>query len=226
MTSLQSYYGLKSSKTDDFEMTTNRKGTGNCLEDKLLPGTSDPPFRGHRKSKSMVNGFFDENGIADITPVAVVETREGDTDKWSEKLVRRRQKSEADFSRTPEMLLEDNSISSGFSPITGKRLAPRPKAASRTSLAPDIDTTGGGLNPSPVSFVDSFVADGLFGVRKSSSTSSLQDQESSGSASIWLTSKWNLKPDLQAFSTASIARPIFDGLPKPMTGRRSKAALD
>lgn len=227
MTSLQGYYGLKSSKTEGFEMLTNRKGAGNYLEDKLLPQTSNPHLRCHRKSKSMVNGFFDENGMADITPVPVVEAKEGDSDKWSEKLVRRRQKSEADFSRAPERLLEDNSVSTGFSSITGKRLAPRPKAATRTSsLAPDIDSGGCGLNPLPVSFVDSFVADGFFGVRKSSSTSSLQDQESSGSASIWLTSKWNLKPDLQAFSTAAIGKPIFDGLPKPVTGRRSKAALD
>ncbi|XP_060670713.1 uncharacterized protein LOC107435093 [Ziziphus jujuba] len=226
MCSLQGYYGLKpaeqSCKSKEFDMGTYRKGTASYLEDKLLPRTTNPPLQRHRKSKSMVNGFFDENGMADVTHVT--EVREGDSDRWSEKLVRRRQKSEADFSRTPELLLEDNSCNSGFSPITGKRLAPRPKAASRTTLATDVETTG--LNPLPVSFGDSFLPDGFFGVRKSSSTSNLQDQESNSSASIWSTSKWNLKPDLQAFSTVGIGRPIFDGLPKPITGRRSKAALD
>ncbi|KAE9445270.1 hypothetical protein C3L33_22832, partial [Rhododendron williamsianum] len=70
--------------------------------------------------------------------------------------------------------------------------------------------------------------DSLNLVRKSSSTSSLQDQENglSSSSSIWAPPKWNLKSDLQALSTAAITRPIFDGLPKPMTGRRNKAALD
>ncbi|TKY64146.1 hypothetical protein E2542_SST14036 [Spatholobus suberectus] len=63
------------------------------------------------------------------------------------------------------------------------------------------------------------------GVRKSPRTC-LQDQDNSDSSSIWPTSMWSLKPDLQAFSTATIGKPIFDGLPKPITGRRNKAALD
>jgi hypothetical protein len=62
------------------------------------------------------------------------------------------------------------------------------------------------------------------GVRKSSSTSCLQDQDNCGSSSIWPSSMW--KPDLQALSTAAIGKPIFDGLPKPITSRRNKAALD
>ncbi|KAH0644795.1 hypothetical protein KY284_032679 [Solanum tuberosum] len=39
------------------------------------------------------------------------DTRDNGSDRWFEKLVRRRQKSEIDFTRTPEMLLkEDDSM--------------------------------------------------------------------------------------------------------------------
>ncbi|PON98868.1 hypothetical protein TorRG33x02_054830 [Trema orientale] len=91
-------------------------------------------------------------------------------------------------------------------------------------MATDVET--GGLNPIPVGLGDSLLTDGFSGVRKSSSTPSLQDPDTNGSVSIRSTSKWSLKPDIQGFSTAAIAKPIFDGLPKPITGRRSKAALD
>ncbi|KAF9624039.1 hypothetical protein IFM89_007737 [Coptis chinensis] len=129
-----------------------------------------------------------------------------------------RQKADTDIgSHTLNMpLMEDNGGGSGFSSITGKGLALRPKSSSRIALAADADAV-------PVGLGDSVVTSLFDGVRKSSSTSNLQDQESNGS-SIWMASKWSLKPDLQA--AASLARPIFDGLPKPMTGRRSKAALD
>ncbi|KAL2557628.1 uncharacterized protein Fot_02367 [Forsythia ovata] len=58
-------------------------------------------------------------------------------------------------------------------------------------------------------------------VRKSSSTSSLQDSDNCTSSSVRPVPKWSLKPDFQALSTAA----IFEGLPKPM-GRKNKAALD
>ncbi|PQP98333.1 uncharacterized protein Pyn_18069 [Prunus yedoensis var. nudiflora] len=83
----------------------------------------------------------------------------------------------------------------------------RPKAANRTALGTDVEA--GGMNPIPVGLGDSFITDGLSGVRKSSSTSNLQDHDSSSSAFIWSTSKWSLKPDLQAFSTAAIRKPYL-----------------
>ncbi|OAY63519.1 LysM and putative peptidoglycan-binding domain-containing protein 2 [Ananas comosus] len=100
----------------------------------------------------------------------------------------------------------------GFSRKAGKGLALRPKSGSR----PDIDLSQQNL----VSLVDPSLIDGLLTVRKSSSTSNLQDSDSS--SSIWSSSKWSLKPD-------TFAWPIFDGLPKPAkpaTARRNKAALD
>ncbi|KAM1378217.1 hypothetical protein ACFX13_020695 [Malus domestica] len=220
MNSLQSYYGLKprnqNSITEGFEMAVYKNGGAHYLEDGPFFGAStasDQPLSQPRKSRSLVK--LDENSeLSDSMPA------DGDSDPLR---IRRRQKSEADFSRTPEKLLGDNSGNAGFSAITGKCLALRPTAANRTALGNDVEA--GGLNPIPVGLGDSLIADELSGVRKSSSTSNLQDHESSGSASIWSTSKWSLKPDLQAFSTAVIAKPIFDGLPKPMTGRR-KTALD
>uniref|UniRef100_A0A5B6ZMI9 LysM domain-containing protein n=1 Tax=Davidia involucrata TaxID=16924 RepID=A0A5B6ZMI9_DAVIN len=231
MSNLQGYYGLKSTDkkiaSEGFEMAVYRKGGAHYLEDGPFATTSisNPPLNHHRISGSVANGFLSENGEL-ANDAAVAEARDGDPDKWNDKLVRRRQKSEADFtSRTPEKLLkEDNSSSGGFSAITGKGLALRPKAASRTASGADAES--GWVNAIPIGLGDSFVADGLNGVRKSSSTSSLQDQESSASSSIWPTTKWSLKSDLQALSTAAITRPIFDGLPKPITGRRNKTALD
>ncbi|KAF2302548.1 hypothetical protein GH714_037685 [Hevea brasiliensis] len=134
-------------------------------------------------------------------------------EKWNEKLVRRR-------SSQPEMLMMEESSGAASSAITGKSLALRSKAASRTVLPVDRETSG--LTPVPI---DSLAAGGFSSVRKSSSTSNLHDQDNS-SSSIWPTSKWSLKPDLQALSAAAIGRPFFDGLPKPITGRRNKAALD
>ncbi|MCD7458776.1 hypothetical protein HAX54_039155, partial [Datura stramonium] len=95
--------------------------------------------------------------------------------------------------------------------VTGKGLALRPKSASRTVSGADAEASS--ISPIPIGLGDSFVNDSTSLVRKSSSTSNLQDSDGST-----LSSLWNLKPDFQAISTA--------GLPKPITGRRNKAALD
>lgn len=207
MSSLQGYYGLKV--------------TSKSSEDSPL---SYRPLNRHRKSKSLVNVILEEI-MEKSNTVPAAGAKEIDLDKWNDKLVRRRQKSEADFTKIPELLLRhDNSSSGGLPSRKGKGLALRQKAASRTALTADSESSG--FSPVPIGLGDAFVTDGSSGVRKSSSTSSLQDQDNSGSSSIWPTSMWNLKPDLQAFSTAAIAKPIFDGLPKPITGRKTKAALD
>ncbi|KAK2972742.1 hypothetical protein RJ640_019390 [Escallonia rubra] len=229
MSNLQGYYGLKPAdqKTvpEGFEMAVYQKGGAHYLEDeefaKPLPH-SNPPLSHHRKSKSVANGFLPENGEV-ANDASGAETRNGDSSKWYIKYLRRRQKSEVDFnSRTPEKMIEDNSGGGGFSAASGSGLALRPKAASRTV---SVDAEAGWQTPIPTGLGDSFVVDSSSGVRKSSSTSSLQDSESSTSSSIWPTSKWSLKSDL-GLSTAAITRPIFDGLPKPITSRRNKAALD
>ncbi|TXG51814.1 hypothetical protein EZV62_024338 [Acer yangbiense] len=231
MNSLQKYYGIEApnrkSAGEGMEMAVYKTRSLDYFDDGLLPKAlpiSDPLSNRH-KSRNYVNSFLDENGaMGDY--VSLAEAGDGDDEKLNEKSVRRRQKAEAE-SRvvTPEKFLkeENGGGSSGFSAVTGKGLAMRPKSASRTSLATDSDS--GWLNSIPIGMGDSILTDGLLGVRKSSSTPSFQDQDNS-SSSLWPTSKWSLKSDLQALSSVAITRPIFDGLPKPITGRRSKAALD
>ncbi|MBA0592636.1 uncharacterized protein LOC128035506 [Gossypium raimondii] len=161
--------------------------------------------------------------------MSAVEAKDGGPDQANEKLVRRRQKSEADLTaRTPERLLkEDSTNGGGYSTIIAKGLALRTKAVNRTKSGADAEFAG--FNPTPTGLGDGFVVAGFSTVRKSSSTSSLQDQDRSSSSlsSLWpAASKWSLKPDLQGVSTVGNTIAIFHGLPKPMTARKSKAALD
>ncbi|CAL9782178.1 unnamed protein product [Musa acuminata subsp. burmannicoides] len=208
MSSLQAYYGLtppkKGADTAETEMAVYRKGC--CLADELKePPFSDPLPGRHRKSICLANGFPPGNG--EITKGKnILETAENNE---SEKPIRRRQKNDASPSLgATELLLEDNS-SDLISVRKGKSLAMRPKLGSRT----DMDMG----HPKASPHGDSVMADGFVSVRKSSSTSSLQDSENH--SSIWLTSKWTLNPEL-------LARPLFDGLPKPLIVWKNKAALD
>ncbi|MFQ6637284.1 hypothetical protein Gotur_012895 [Gossypium turneri] len=232
MSSLQGYYGLKATEkkntSEGFEMAIYRKGEAHHLKDGpfLKPSSaSNPPWELLRKFRSITNGFNDE--IADI--MSAVEAKDGGPDQANEKLVRRRQKSEADLTaRTPERLLkEDSTNGGGYSIIIAKGLALRTKAVNRTKSGADAEFAG--FNPTPTGLGDGFVVAGFSTVRKSSSTSSLQDQDHSSSSlsSLWpAASKWSLKPDLQGVSTVGNTIAIFDGLPKQMTARKSKAALD
>ncbi|KAG6429379.1 hypothetical protein SASPL_107429 [Salvia splendens] len=106
------------------------------------------------------------------------ESEDNCTNKWIEKLLGRRQKSETELASCPPEKLrkEESSSNSGIS--------------------------SGGL---------------------ALSTLSLMDTDISALSSLWETSKWSLKPDFQALSSAAL--PIFDGLPKPIS-RKNKAALD
>ncbi|XP_034683147.1 uncharacterized protein LOC117912599 isoform X1 [Vitis riparia] len=230
MSTLQGYYRLKPEDQRNapkgFEMAVYRKESAHYLEDGQFSkqsSISNPLLSRVRKCRSLANGFMPENGEA-ADDMTILEAKEGDY-RWNEKLIRRRQKSETDFSCSPEMPLKEDNRSGGgggFSAITGKGLALRTKAVNRTATDADASL----MNPIPVGLGDSIVTDSFAGVRKSSSTSNLQDQDNASFPSIWPTSMWNLKPDLQALSTAAITRPIFDGLPKPITGRKNKAALD
>ncbi|PIA64190.1 hypothetical protein AQUCO_00201460v1 [Aquilegia coerulea] len=226
MSSLQGYYRLKPQKriNEGTEMAVYSTGRAHYLEDGPFPEhspRSEPPPSRHRKSRSLVSSILSDNGeLTENVPIAEVGDSEAEKLKKS---VRRRQKAETDISSPLLTVKEDNGGGSGFSATTGKGLALRPKSTNRIALAADADA--GWLNPVVVGLGESLATNFFDGVRKSSSTSNLQEQEGNGS-SIWTTSKWSLKPDLQAFSAASLARPIFDGLPKPMSGRKSKAALD
>ncbi|XP_010906748.1 uncharacterized protein [Elaeis guineensis] len=212
MSSLQGYYGLTPPKRgptpEGTEMAVFKARRSLCLEDEPLPGESlisDPLHSWNQKSRSVANGFSSDNGEI-VEDKIVVEAADNSE---AERSIRRRQKADAQPShRTPELLLENSS--GGYSGRTAKGLALRPpKSGSRT----DMDMG----RPNGVPFGESLVADGFSTVRKSSSTSNLQDPDNS--SSIRPTNKWTLKHD-------AFARPLFDGLPKPTSVRRNKAALD
>ncbi|MED6217460.1 hypothetical protein PIB30_017899 [Stylosanthes scabra] len=202
MTSLQGYYGLKPPTNSSQEDTPNR------------------PLHQHRKSRSLVDIIMEEimeKGDADADEEAAQVRQGGESEKWNDKLIRRRQISEADFSRIPELLLKEDNSSTNVGPPsrTGKRLALRQKVGSRNSLTTDSESTSmmktstGDASHTECSSSSSSSP----GVRKSFSTPCFQDQDNTSStSSIWPPSMWTLKPDLQV-------------VPKP-TARRNKAALD
>ncbi|KAK9091445.1 hypothetical protein Sjap_024622 [Stephania japonica] len=235
MSRLQGYYGLKPpiqrnkspnhrGANEGMEMAVYKTGSGNSLEDGLLPGRSLFPDQSptqHQGYRSLVNGISPVSSdlIEDGPGAGSRNGQLGNSNGIYGFLAR----PDENLCRTPEMLLkEENSGGTGFLARTGKGLALRPKSASRTNLAADADM--GQLKPVPVGSGDTPVTNGLKGVRKSSSTSNLEDQNDD--LSIFSTSKWNWKTDLQTLTTTPITKPLFDGLPKPITGRRSKAALD
>lgn len=222
MNSLQGYYGLEPGNgrdTEGFEMAGHKKESPR-LHQYLTPfPVTNTPLNHHRKSRSLVDAV-----IAEVNQSSNPSKAGGEVN--SDKPTRRRQKSEADFtSGAPELLLkeESRSRSGGFSAIAGKGLALRSKAASRTNLSADTET--GNFNPVPINLMDAPAGDSFSSVRKSFSASSLQEPDcNSNGSSLWPTSKWTLKPDL--LTQAAMASSIFDGLPKPLTGRRDKKAVD
>ncbi|CAJ1952295.1 unnamed protein product [Sphenostylis stenocarpa] len=227
MSILQKFYGLKSSDSKDTfngtEMAVYTSVSSDHSRGEWLPKAlpiSDLPSATNDYPKSTNTVYDLLTGDGDYVPLA--EIGDGGCEKSDEKSVRRRQKAEVDNgASTPEKFLKEGNGngSNGFS-SSGKTLAMRPKSASRAALFPESES--GWLDSIPVGLGESIFTDGLSGVRKSSSASSLREQEKNNSATAWPPAIWNLKPDLQA----AISKPIFDGLPIPITGRRSKAALD
>ncbi|XP_008802867.1 uncharacterized protein LOC103716594 [Phoenix dactylifera] len=211
MSSLQGYYRLTRPRSgptpEGSEVAVYKTRRFLCLENEQLPGESpisDPIHSWNQRTGSVANGFSSENG--EVVEDKIVEAVDNSD---AERSIRRRQKSDAlPSQQMPELFLEDSS--GGFAGRAAKGLAVRPKSGSRTDM--DMGRGNG------VSFGDSSMAGGFSAVRKSSSTSNLQDADSS--SSIWSTSKWTLKPE-------ALARPLFDGLPKPIAAwRNNKAARD
>lgn len=223
MSILQKYYGLQSSSSreisEETEMAMYRSSSSDHSSEEWLPKASpisDLPSDHNPKSTNLVFDLL--TGYDDMPEyVPFAEMGDGGGEKSDEKSVRRRQKAEVDNGNTtPE---RGNSGGSNGS-STGKALSMRPKSASRVTLLPESES--GWLDSIPMGLGDSIFTDRLSGVRKSSSASSLREQEKNNSATGWPPARWSLKPDLQA----AISKPIFDGLPIPISGRRSKAALD
>ncbi|KAI3812329.1 hypothetical protein L1987_17036 [Smallanthus sonchifolius] len=196
--SLRDYYGLP---------PNDQKGASKGFE----MTQTDPPLGLHRKSKSENNGF---SKIRKTENVPVPNNKAAGSDKSIDKLVRRR-KSEVDLNNRT---LEDLA-------------ALQPKIANHTTTEPE----SGAPNMVPLGSRDSSMGQAFSGVRKSSSAPSFQQSEtnnsnnynkSPASSSIWPISMLNFTADLQAMSIAALTSPLFDGLPKPTSGRKNKAARD
>ncbi|KAK1387316.1 LysM domain-containing protein [Heracleum sosnowskyi] len=223
------YYGLKPSDYEvapkECEMTVYQSGRSQYSEDSQFgkpPPHMNPPLSIYRKSKSATDNRKLEN--PDLANGRLTKAAgKSSFNNWIRNLVCWNQKSEYDFeNRAPEMLLKGDTSNGGFSKITGKGLALRQKAASRTASGIDGET---GLQSSIITAVEEFARrESLSGVKKSLSLPSFQDSDCT--SSIWPAVNWSLKPDLQVFSTVSITRPIFYSCPKSITSRRNKTAVD
>ncbi|KAE8691448.1 Peptidoglycan-binding LysM domain-containing protein, putative isoform 2 [Hibiscus syriacus] len=222
MSSLQGYYGLKATEkgtmSEVLEMALYRKGEADYVDDGLL---SHPHLRLKRKSRSVANGFYSENGEILVDIMAAGEDRDSESQRPNDKLIRRPQKSEADF--TARLLKEENSNNGGGFSLS-KRLTLKSKSGSRMNSGTVADGEMTRFNPATTIEEDEYVIDG-FEVRKSSSASCLHDHQDN-SCSIGSSSLTSLLlMDLQGLSTAGITRPIFDGFTN-MSARKNKAALD
>ncbi|KAL6645311.1 hypothetical protein ACP70R_016919 [Stipagrostis hirtigluma subsp. patula] len=132
-----------------------------------------------------------------------------------EKPIRRRQKADGELTRE----------SNGGNPLAkaGQGLPMRPKPVSRSDMNYSLQDLAAMWIPS--------YGDGLLAVKKSSSSPEFQDSDSNSIASVWLKSKWSLKPDAFTLPLAlplfdSIPKPLFDSIPKPIAAWRNKAAKD
>ncbi|KAK9756082.1 hypothetical protein RND81_01G071900 [Saponaria officinalis] len=222
MSSLRDFYGLngRRNSSEGYELAVYNKGSTSYQENEGFSTSSslmmNLPLNQNRRSRSVANGLKMDELESESTNDIHTRYR-----KWVDSLNIRPQKTEED-SRTPEKLLKEENASGGWlSRISGKKgLSLRAKSANPTNLAYMAES--GGENGFPCNLGESVIGESSSGVRKSISTPTLQDQDGNDNVSIWSVSNWSLTPELQA----AFANPIFDGLPKPITGRRGKAAMD
>ncbi|KAM0909384.1 hypothetical protein ACQ4PT_014843 [Festuca glaucescens] len=196
MSSLQSYYGLSSQRSDDMdcstEMSLYRKGSS--LDETLL----NPSSPQDRTQSTSIN-----RNLEDTTNGASGIKSNGATKEKQDGSIRQRQKVEAET--------QDDLLSDSIKII--RSFLPRPISSIRLSM---MDTS----SPDPSAKSSGSFLNGLkSAVRKSPSAPSFVDTENSNRVSMWLSSKW-------AFNHDSFTRPLLDGLPKPAPVRRAKAALD
>ncbi|KAK8969179.1 F-box protein [Platanthera guangdongensis] len=201
MCSLRSYYGLaqpnRRLSPEGTEMTIYKAGKPFLSDDQTLPQSPiSDPFHSRHRKSRSL--------------VNVIALENGETTEESDKSIRRRQKADTEPSPwPPEMLIKEEVTLGTSSGRAGKGLAFRSKPGSRADQDAPRENAASG--------VDAPLMDAFVSVRKSSSASNLSESENS--SSIWPTSRWSLKPDV-------IAWPLLDALPKPVNGRRNKAALD
>ncbi|RWR90432.1 Peptidoglycan-binding LysM domain-containing protein, putative isoform 1 [Cinnamomum micranthum f. kanehirae] len=191
---------------------TTAGGTEMAVYKKNRTPFSDPHPSQHPRSRSLANHCPLENGR--------LSAGGSETQKSNEKLCQRQKKTFADQAWGTSELLLKGERSIGFSGITAKSVALRPKLVGRADLSADMDL--GVLNP--FSMGNTTVSEGFSGFWKSSCTSTLK--EPVNGPSLCSISNWTKRSDLKAMPTGSSTQPVFDGLPKPVAIRRNKAAMD
>ncbi|WVZ78363.1 hypothetical protein U9M48_026089 [Paspalum notatum var. saurae] len=210
MDTLQRYYGLTSQKGNSTmdcstEMSVYRKsGFHSNLSEALLDFSITPGKKGTDRSwefEAPVN-----NGFSASTNGASLTKSDRAPKPKQDGSVRRRQKVEADSNAVDT---QDDFLADPIKVI--KSLLPRPISSVRLNM----DT--GGPDSSQKKGSIPFLS-GLRPVRKSPSVPDFADAENG--VSMWRSSsKWS-------FNHESFTRPLLDGLPNPVSGRRTKAALD
>jgi len=204
MSTLQRYYGLSSQKGSAMdcstEMSVYRKGGFQSnLSETLLSSSAAPGTNGTDGSweyEESVNRFSSANGANGNKSNGVPKPRQDAS-------MRRRQKAEAESNTTDT---QDDFLADPIKAI--KSLLPRPISSIRLNM----DT--GSPDSSKKSSISFLNFNGFKSVRKSPSAPSFADAENGVSSSTW------------TFKHESFTRPLLDGLPKPVSGRRMKTALD
>jgi len=207
MSTLQRYYGLSSQKGSAMdcstEMSVYRKGGFQSnLSETLLSSSAAPGTKGTDGSweyEEPVNRLSSANGANGNKSNGVPKPKQDAS-------MRRRQKAEAESNRTD---IQDDFLADPIKAI--KSLLPRPISSIRLNM----DT--GSPDSSQKSSISFLNLNGFKSVRKSPSAPSFADAENG--VSMWSSSKWT-------FNHESFTRPLLDGLPKPVSGRRMKTALD
>lgn len=177
-------------------MSVYRKGSFQSSLDETLLSSSAALDRSW-EYEEQVNGFSSANGGNRNRSNGVPKPKQDAS-------MRRRQKLEAESNTTNA---QDDFLADPIKAI--KNLLPRPISSIRLNMdtsSPDSS------QKSSISFLNGFKS-----VRKSPSTPNFADAENG--ATSWSSSKWT-------FNHESFTRPLLDGLPKPVSARRMKTALD
>ncbi|OEL26148.1 hypothetical protein BAE44_0012833 [Dichanthelium oligosanthes] len=205
MSALQGYHGLSSQKGNTMDCSTemsvySKDSFQSNLRETLLSSSAAPGTKGTDRSweyEEPVNGFSSANGANGSKSDGVPKPKQ-------DGYMRRRQKVEAESNTTDT---QDDFLADPIKAI--KSLLPRPISSIRLNM--DTGSTDSSQK-SNISFLNGFKS-----VRKSPSTPNFADAENG--VSMWSSSKWT-------FNHESFTRPLLDGLPKPVSARRMKTALD
>ncbi|TVU07508.1 hypothetical protein EJB05_40864 [Eragrostis curvula] len=204
MSTLQRYYGLTSQRGNSMdcstEMSVYHKGSfQSMVSEKLLDSSAAP---GTQSTTERSWDCDDPANDFSATNGAI-----GGNKPKQDVSMRRRQKVEADrLSNTGDT--QDDFLADPIKAI--KSLLPRPLSSIRLNM--DTGSTDSSQK-SNISFLNGFRS-----VRKSPSTPNFADTENNGT-SMWSSSTWT-------FNHESFTRPLLDGLPKPVSTRRTKTAMD